>query len=102
MSMDIEPAVPAPDNTTKGSVGIGCLIGFLCQIGFIVLGILAALRLNSMVLWSSWGVTQWFVLIPLILQQRGKGHSRTVQGLIITGSIGLLLSSACALAMRGR
>ena len=51
---------------------------------------------------SSWGLTQWLVLAPLIRKQRTYGNSRTVQGIIITGCLGSLLSSACAYAFRPR
>jgi len=53
------------------------------------------LRLGNW-LFVSWGVTQWVALVPLILQQKGKGHERTVQGMIASGALGVLLSCACA------
>jgi len=85
--------------STGGSVGTGCLLGCLCQIGFFVLAMAAAIALHnemSKFLSLSWGVTQWIALIPLIQSQRAKGHNATVQGLLIMGSVGVLLSSACA------
>jgi hypothetical protein len=42
------------------------------------------------------GFVQWIALVPLILHQRRMNHPRTVQGIIIAGVIGVLLSSACA------
>ena len=60
---------------------------------------LASIRVsdNGPLVWV--GHTQWIGIIPLILQQRGKGRSKVVQDLLITGFIGLLLSSACATMM---
>lgn len=88
------------ESSQGNSIGLGCLFGCLCQVGFIAAGVLTAFSLPGgklqSVIFMSWGVTQWIALVPLILQQRGKGHSRTVQGLIVTGALGLLLSSACA------
>jgi hypothetical protein len=78
----------------------GCGLGCLTQLIFIVLGVLIASQGNgsskmAMTIACSWGVTQWIALIPLILVQRANGRPRTVQGLVITGCIGVLLSSAC-------
>jgi hypothetical protein len=96
--VDIEP--PTFAQASPDSVGRGCLFGCACQIGFIAAAFLAAYVIRngkaSEVLFVSWGVAQWAALIPLILRQRAKGYPRTVDGLIIIGCIGLLLSSACA------
>ncbi len=89
-------------SSTGGSVGIGCLLGCLCQIGFFLLAMAGAFTMNNQLskfVSLSWGVTQWIALIPLIQSQRSKGHHATVQGLLIMGSIGVLLSSACAAMM---
>jgi hypothetical protein len=43
-----------------------------------------------------WGLTQWVALIPLCVWQHRKGHSLTVNAVLITGGIGFLLSAACA------
>jgi hypothetical protein len=94
----------------KDSRPIGCLMGCACQIGFFAVGgVLASLAsiANSStlpysareVLFLSWGVTQWIALVPLIRSERAVGHSKTVQGMLISGCLGLLLSSACASAM---
>jgi hypothetical protein len=100
--MDIEPPNFAQTDSrlSRDSVGRGCLFGFLCQVAFILVSLLAVFSGRSgnlsVILLASWGVTQWAALIPLILRQRAKGHIETVQGLIIAGCAGLLLSSACA------
>ncbi|HME05454.1 MAG TPA: hypothetical protein VKG25_00330 [Bryobacteraceae bacterium] len=81
------------------------MLGCLCQIGFFVLAMAGAIAMNnqtSKLVYLSWGVTQWIALIPLIQSQRAKGHNATVQGLLIMGSIGVLLSSACAAMMLTR
>ncbi len=87
--------VESNDKVIRG-VGFGCL----CQLGFFLLGFAIAPNLRNVrftsLAWSSWGVTQWIALIPLILRQRAKQNPRTVQGLLLIGFIGLLLSSACA------
>jgi hypothetical protein len=107
MSMDIDPPtlVASEPPPSGDSVGRGCLYGCLCQIGFIGFGSLAAVGLKGgnlqSALFVSWGVTQWIALVPLIWQQKGKEHPRTVQGIIVTGSIGLMLSSACAAMIFG-
>jgi hypothetical protein len=44
----------------------------------------------------SWALLPWAVLVPLILKLRREGRTRTVSGILITGGIGFLLSSACA------
>ena len=92
---------PELDRAT-GGIGTGFGLGCLTQLATMLL-IYCFLRLSSFLLGgasgyvvlSSWGVIQWLVLIPLILNQRGQGKTRTVQGLIISGCLGLLLSSAC-------
>jgi hypothetical protein len=88
------PPIPAND-----SLGRGCLYGCLCQIAFLALGFIAVFFSNGKVqdaLFVGWGVTQWIGLLPLILHHKGKDHPATVQGLLITGALGVLLSSACA------
>ncbi len=81
----------------------GCGMGCLVQLAFGILGLLVGLLLgfdyrnqSVIIAFSSWGVTQWIGLIPLIVHQRATGRPFTVLGVIITGGIGLLLSSACA------
>ncbi len=44
----------------------------------------------------SWGLTQWIAIIPMIISNQKKGRRKNVQGLIIAGCIGVLLSSAHA------
>ncbi len=94
---------PSLDNRqppSEGSVGTGCLLGCLCQIGFVLLSLTATVSLGNnrwgFFAWASWGLTQWIALIPVIRIQRAKEHHATVQGLLIAGSLGVLLCSACA------
>jgi hypothetical protein len=68
------------------------------QVAFWFLGLLAAMSTKgklSNFIFLSWGVTQWIALGPLIWKQRSKGYPNRVQGLIIAGCLGVLLSSAC-------
>lgn len=79
----------------------GCAVGFACQIGFWLLGSFLAFQADEhskwpSILFVSWGLTQWTALVPLILRQKAMNHPNTVQGLLIAGSVGVLLSSACA------
>jgi len=50
----------------------------------------------STVILTSWGITQWIALVPLILRERSKGNPNIAKGLVVTGCVGVLLSSACA------
>ncbi len=85
-----------PNDRLIYGVGLGCL----SQLAALALAWFLASRAPvgklPFLLLCSWGLTQWIALVPLILQQRAKDHPRTMQGLLITGAIGLLLSSACA------
>jgi hypothetical protein len=78
----------------------GCGLGCAIQLAFILLGALVGTMLNNRrminIAWLTFGATQWIAIVPLILKQKKKGRSRLVAGLIVTGCIGLLLSSACA------
>jgi hypothetical protein len=89
---------------SRDHVGVGVAMGCAVQVGFFILGIVAALATSSSTKFSnvvavSWGVTQWIALVPLILHERSAGRPRRVTGLIIAGCIGILLSSACASLM---
>ena len=89
----------SPVETNDKSV-YGCVWGVLIQLGFFVLGLWGVFYMPNgrlqVVVCSSWGITQWIVIVPLIIRERAKGERRVAQGLIITGCVGLLLSSACA------
>ncbi len=95
------PSAPSPPND---SVTVGCLLGCACQAAFWILGLIAAgatlgkFSKFSALIFVSWGVTQWIALAPLIWQQRSQGYTKRVTGMIITGCVGLLLSSACGAA----
>ncbi len=75
---------------------MGCGIQLIFGIGSLLLASTAGLGRFSRILLVSWGLTQWIALVPLILQQQGKGHFSTVTGIEITGFIGVMLCSACA------
>ena len=86
---------------------VGCLTGCGVQIGFFALSGLFMFLFDSQLagaglakyenwIFMSWGLTQWIAIIPMILSNQKKGRRSTVQGLVIAGAIGVLLSSACA------
>lgn len=83
------------DNLAMG-VGMGCLIqlGFLAA-GFLIYNFAQKAGLSVYAL-SGWGLTQWLGIVPLAFMQRAKKRPRVVQGLILIGCLGLLLSSTCA------
>ena len=89
---------PTP-SSPNDNLFVGCLLGCAVQCGFFLVGLLAATAVKgnklSGLLFLSWGVTQWIALGPLIWQQRAKGYPKRIVGMIITGCLGLLLSSAC-------
>ncbi len=85
-----------------GSVLAGFGMAFLCQV---ICGLIAGAFLpiegSGGPDWlvfelSSWGLTQWVGILPLVFIMRRRGNRRTVIGLLLMGAIGLLLSSACA------
>ncbi len=95
----------APDETqippsNEGNIPAGCGLAFLCQIGAGILSLFSlALDGNNklgVILLCSWGLTQWIGIIPLIFRFKAEGKKQTIVGLVIMGSLGLLLSSACA------
>jgi hypothetical protein len=69
------------------------------QLAFLAAGLGVAYFLkggnDSTIATMSFGVTQWIALIPLIMKERGAGHIKRVHGMIFTGCLGLLLSTAC-------
>ena len=90
------------DGSLLEGFGMGCLTQF-------VLGLLSLLAAVAgvgsigkyvVVLAASWGLTQWIIIVPFIMRQRAKGHPKTVRGLLIAGGVGVLLSSACAMAVK--
>jgi hypothetical protein len=98
-----EPSPIPPPRPSNDTVALGCLMGFGTTVAFAILGVVAALTVDSAghgklsdYLFVSWGVTQWMGLLPLISNERSKGRKNRVKGLIIAGCLGLLLSSACA------
>ncbi len=96
---ELQPPAPQAPLVDNGSILAGCGLGCLIQIAFLAIGALVAFatpgRLSDISFFSV-GVTQWLGIIPTIMVERSKNKSKTVTGLIITGCIGFLLSSACA------
>lgn len=83
----------------EGSIAHGILVGCLFQILFVLVGFLLIYFVRgkaSILMLSSWGLTQWIAIGPMIWRERANGSSKTANGLIIIGCIGLLLSSGCA------
>ena len=101
MSEDGSPPPKVPGNNIIWGVVMGCGT----QIVFILLGYVAAIAMRGAHGWvlalSSWGLTQWLVLIPLIRGRLSAGKQNAALGLILTGCLGLLLSSACAATFYG-
>ncbi len=96
---------PEPPRRDPGRFMEGCGIGCLVQLGALLLAIAGAYLATgraSVFLASSFAVTQWFALIPMIRKENSKGRGQTAGGLIasgiggvIVGSIVLLVGSAC-------
>jgi hypothetical protein len=86
----------APQGRIISGLGLGCAT----QIVLFLLGLMGTSIPNhprlEMFFLLGWGLTQWIVLIPLIIRLRKQGQKRTIQGILIAGGIGVLLSSACA------
>jgi hypothetical protein len=89
-----------PEQPDEGDVfagvGIGCGIQLICLFLSIVVFYTVHDGKAGGLLLAAWGVTQWIGIIPLIFYFKGRGKSNTILGMLITGGIGLLLSSACA------
>ena len=93
-----------PISDPRDHIAAGCAMGCVCQIVLWLLSLWLSFAVGestklSSVIFVSWGITQWIVLVPLIRRQRAMNHPDTVQGLLIAGSLGVLLSSACASMM---
>jgi hypothetical protein len=99
LSPDTEPPRPAQIEGRDSRLA-GCGMGCLIQIVFVLVSYAIATQVwtNTVptLILSAWGLTQWIGIVPLILWERKKERPKTVQGLLITGALGLLLSSACA------
>ena len=98
MSLPIAPSDKLGPRAPEDKVLLGCLLGCACQAACWFLGLLAAFANSgkfSSFLFVSWGVTQWIAIGPLIWRQKSQGYPNRVKGLIVTGCIGVLLSSAC-------
>lgn len=83
----------------RDHIGVGCAMGCGVQVVFLGLGLLISMNLrsnnDSTLAAMSFGVTQWIALIPLILNERAKGRTRRITGMLIIGCLGVLFSTAC-------
>jgi hypothetical protein len=107
--MNTEPSRWDPPRLIpSGSIMKGVLLTIAIQILFAIVLPLLTLGIGSAVLHGYsplivpiallrwWGIAQWIVLIPLCVLQTRKGNRMTMYGILITGGVGLLLSTACS------
>jgi hypothetical protein len=97
--LSIAPSADLGPRPPDDKVIHGCLMGCAWQLIFGILGFVLAASFQGNLLagflFVSWGVTQWIAIGPLIWRERSQGYPNRVKGLIITGCLGVLLSSAC-------
>ena len=83
------PPAPAPDD----SIGKGVLWAVLWQI--------AAIVVSAPLMFTVWGLIQWFALVPVYLSQKRHGYPLAAKGVLITGFVGMLLNAGCAALVLG-
>jgi hypothetical protein len=88
-----------PSKNPGDNIGVGCAMGCGMQLALAFFaGMIASMvgsdKVSNFIFLSS-AVTQWILLVPLILHQRAAGYTSRVQGIIIAGCLGVLLCSAC-------
>lgn len=102
---DTPPPIPLepPPARSSGPPNDNFILGFAMGCGTTIASLAACSLLAFTVngkasdyAFMSWGVLQWLGLIPLILSQRSKGLKNRAAGIIVSGSITLLVSLACA------
>lgn len=101
MSPEEFPTLQQVDREGRGgSLLLGCGMGCAVQIAFILLGVFLASLVKTRrmgdILAYSFGFTQWLAIIPLVISENKSGRNRVVAGLLISASMGLLLSSMCS------
>lgn len=94
MSVEVPP-LPKDDGSVLAGCGIGCGVQVLFILIFLLISTLTHPLSNkaSGTAVIVFGFSQWLLLGPLIWKLRGK--RQTVVGMVLTGVIGVLLSSAC-------
>lgn len=85
---------PAPSNL--GSTFAGCILGF----GLSVMLIMVLLFAQSRILLLFGGLIQLVYVVPLVIHFRKRGQRDIATGIIISASLFLLLSTACASLLR--
>src|SRR5262249_6261391 len=84
---------------------LGILFDAWCYLLLLVLMVVAGNLIEStrvrqwLVLWFVWaiGLTQWAYVIPLAIILRRKGRNPMAKGMLIGGSIMMLLNAGCYL-----
>lgn len=93
---------PEPPPRDPGNFLQGCALGCMVQIGALILAIAGAQIASgrtSLFLISSFAVTQWVGLIPLISRENSMGHGQTSGGMITAGILGIIVG--CIVFMVG-
>jgi hypothetical protein len=93
---------PPPEDSILRGCAMGCGWGILA----LVISIAIAGAADASGKATGWiiggsGVLQWLGIVPTILSQRQKHCTLTVSGMIVSGCIGLLLSSLCGTMLTG-
>ncbi len=86
----VDPQPPAP---MQDGVGKGVLWALPWQFG--------AILLSAPLMFTCWGLIQWFALIPVCISRRRKGYPLMAKGLLIAGFVGVLLNVGCAALILG-
>ena len=77
----------------QDTVGKGVLWALPWQFG--------AILLSAPLMFTCWGLIQWFALIPVCISRRRKGYPLMAKGLLIAGFVGVLLNVGCAALILG-
>jgi hypothetical protein len=86
------------EERNRGSVGFGVLLGIGGVIAVVLGSGLISLMIQTPVIFGAAlgiGVTQWLVLLPLVLSLRKRGETMTIQGILVTGGVVFLLNATC-------
>jgi hypothetical protein len=86
------PVAPEPARAPD-SVGRGVLWALMWQLGAIVL--------SAPLLFTCWGLIQWFALVPVFLNRKRAGYPLMAKGILIAGFVGVLLNGGCAALILG-
>lgn len=84
------------DKISKG-VGLGCASQVAAfAAGYLVVVLSGGGSKLLLFFLAGWALTQWLLIVPLIIRHRRRGDRNIIKGLLVTGGLGLLLSSVCA------